>query len=144
MLRKLVAAAALGLALVAGAAAPAHAAGNPPGSIDQISGSGYLYEYSNWGGIFFRTTLADSRWIMPNDYYEVFVIGTDHKVWTKWSGSFGLSAWTDQLGGRCNGARRLTYKASGWNVTLRCTGMDGLYWINKRNTAGAWTGWRPE
>jgi hypothetical protein len=81
---------------------------------------------------------------MPNGYYQVFVIGTDHQLWTRWNGPSGLVAWSDQLGGWCNEDVRPTYKASGWALTLRCMGKDGLYWINKRSTGGAWTGWRPE
>jgi hypothetical protein len=146
MLRKLAAAVVAGVALVAGFSLPASAAGNPPGYIRPVTGpdGNHIYEWSNWGGRFFYATVEDSRWIMPNGYYQVFVVGTDHKLWTRWNSKAGLAAWTDRLGGRCQGTVRPRFKASGYNVTVRCYGMDDNYWINTRNTAGAWTGWRTD
>jgi hypothetical protein len=77
---------------------------------------------------------------MPNGYWEVFVVGTNNQVWTRWNSSGGLSPWVS-LGGQC-----LLYVAisgsNGWSWTIECTATTGGgTWYDTRLTNGHWTGW---
>ncbi|WP_213009086.1 hypothetical protein [Paractinoplanes toevensis] len=139
---RLTAAVVVGMGLVAGTAGPAIAAPQPPGAEEPTSGG--FCTYHNWGGRFYCGT--GRVWAMPNRLRELFVIGTDLSVWTRWETTNGSSGWVD-LQGACLPAYTFvlrTYAASPAEMRLRCTGTDYRIWYKHRYSSGAWTGWNPE
>lgn len=114
-------------------------AASPPAS--QVPNNGAGCTLSNgWGGNFFCQGDWQYWEQMPNGYWEVFVVGPDDAVWTRWSTSSGLSSWRS-LGGKC-----LLYVAitgsNGWQWTIECTAQSGNgVWDKARLADGNWTGW---
>lgn len=138
---------ALLLALAAGvggamtAASPAFAISTSPGSI--VYGD-YFCSFRNWGGDFYCPQGAryqDTVWKKPDGYVEVFVIGMDSSVWTRWAGSRGVSSWTN-MGGVCMPNEGLMIIAAGWTPGVICTGSDWGRWALTRNSDGSWNDWR--
>lgn len=126
----------------------------PSEQLEVSGGSNPLCTFTDWGGTFYCN--SEALVLMPNNYFEVFVIGTNHTVYTQWSSSSGLSGWNDSLGGQCldphqNGANYTgedvglwwTNPSNGWNWTIDCIGTDGGRWFDQRtgSAAGAWSGW---
>jgi hypothetical protein len=77
--------------------------------------------------------------------YQIFVIGTDFAVWTRWRKQGFYELWYD-MGGEI----RHTF-ASGDFARITCgsqpiiqvVGTDNRWWSNARRTNGTWTGWAP-
>ncbi|MEU3571027.1 hypothetical protein AB0E96_21790 [Kitasatospora sp. NPDC036755] len=73
---------------------------------------------------------------------QVFVVGTDHAMWTRWTigNTNQLSAWT-RMGG--NLVSRITIVSSSVNgaLTLTARGADGFQQYIDRNSGGGWSGW---
>ncbi len=74
---------------------------------------------------------------------QVFVIGTDFSVWTRWQKNGQLSNWVS-LGGKI----RHTYNSSdfylgtcGNQPYLMIYGLDNNRWSNIRGANGVWSGW---
>ncbi|WP_130511958.1 hypothetical protein [Krasilnikovia cinnamomea] len=76
-----------------------------------------------------------------NGTEEIFVIGTDHAVWTRWTVVGGeLSRWTT-LGGRSEIGPIVTNRGrDAVSVTIRDS--QGTAWARDRSTAGRWGDWR--
>ena len=81
----------------------------------------------------------------PDGTVQVYVIGTDFSVWTRWTKNGRLSNWVS-LGGKI----RHTYKSSDFFVGLcgnqpfvRIYGLDNQLWSNIRHEDGTWSGWGP-
>jgi hypothetical protein len=100
-----------------------------------------------WGGGGFCDT--DATYTMPSGYQEIFMIGLDHAVWTRWNSSSGLSGWVS-LGGYCanTGSPLGLGNVSGydnWTWYVNCTGGDGAAWYRTRfggsDGTGTWNGW---
>ncbi|MCX4960525.1 hypothetical protein [Streptomyces virginiae] len=108
------------------AAAPAAAAG-----FCHVSGLGgdYICEY----GEAWMTYPAGNR--------QVFIVGTDFAVWTRWQFAGGSwSEWTS-MGGTVRSGVRIEGNNT-WNPTISIVGMDGERWSRHRLTSGSWTSWQ--
>ncbi|MFF4422660.1 MULTISPECIES: hypothetical protein [Streptomyces] len=108
------------------AAAPAAAAG-----FCHVSGLGgdYICEY----GEAWMTYPAGNR--------QVFIIGTDFAVWTRWQYAGGSwSDWTS-MGGTVRSGVRIEGNNT-WNPTISIVGMDGERWSRHRLNSGSWTPWQ--
>ncbi|MET9400730.1 hypothetical protein [Kitasatospora sp. NPDC002965] len=71
---------------------------------------------------------------------QLFVVGTDYAVWTRWENPNGsLSQWVS-LGGPVAGPVSIG-AMNGYFVQLTAKGTDGRHWFNNRQTNGVWTGW---
>jgi hypothetical protein len=78
---------------------------------------------------------------------QVFVIGTDFSVWTRWQKNGQLSNWVS-LGGKI----RHTYRRSDFKldrsdeiadeILVVMYGLDNRRWANVRFINGVWNGWR--
>ncbi|MFE7589153.1 hypothetical protein ACFU6K_07100 [Kitasatospora sp. NPDC057512] len=73
---------------------------------------------------------------------QVFVVGTDHAMWTRWTigNSSNLSAWT-RMGGSL--VSRITIVSSNQSgaLTPSARGADGYQQYIDRNSGGGWSGW---
>ncbi|MCX4804024.1 MULTISPECIES: hypothetical protein [unclassified Streptomyces] len=108
------------------AAAPAAAAG-----FCHVSGLGgdYICEY----GEAWMTYPAGNR--------QVFIVGTDFAVWTRWQYAGGSwSDWTS-MGGTVRSGVRIEGNNT-WNPTISIVGMDGERWSRHRLNSGSWTPWQ--
>ncbi|MGW6841361.1 hypothetical protein [Streptomyces sp. NPDC054958] len=108
------------------AAAPASAAG-----FCHVSGLGgdYICEY----GEAWMTYPAGNR--------QVFIVGTDFAVWTRWQYAGGSwSEWTS-MGGTVRSGVRIEGNNT-WNPTISIVGMDGERWSRHRLNSGSWTPWQ--
>lgn len=77
----------------------------------------------------------------PNGVQQVFVIGTDHAVWTRWTNSSGnWVGWTSMYG-KCFGW--VGVWGSGYSPILGVIGSDGNTWVSERSTDGSWSKWGP-
>ncbi|MFJ6050474.1 hypothetical protein [Streptomyces sp. NPDC092307] len=108
------------------AAVPASAAG-----FCHVSGLGgdYICEY----GEAWLTYPAGNR--------QVFIVGTDFAVWTRWQYAGGSwSEWTS-MGGTVRSGVRIEGNNT-WNPTISIVGMDGERWSRHRLNSGSWTPWQ--
>ncbi|MFG2989670.1 hypothetical protein ACGFZK_10355 [Streptomyces sp. NPDC048257] len=121
-----------GAALAGLAAAPAQAAAPAAAAgYCHVSGLGgdYVCEY----GEAWMTYPAGNR--------QVFVIGTDFAVWTRWQYAGGSwSDWTS-MGGTVRSGVRIEGNNT-WNPTISIVGMDGERWSRHRLNSGSWTPWQ--
>ncbi|MEV7773197.1 hypothetical protein [Kitasatospora sp. NPDC086791] len=88
-------------------------------------------DYGDGGTYFFR-----------NGTSEIFVIGTDHAVWTRWTiGDSGkLSSWT-RMGGSMSSKVEITRQTQGGAFTITARGSDGRLWSRTCDQNGNWGGW---
>ncbi|GGX36606.1 hypothetical protein GCM10010297_67350 [Streptomyces malachitofuscus] len=116
------------------------AAARNPGGIYRTS-NGWCH-FTNWGGSFYcyPKVLHAVGWNKPDGHPQVFVIGTDKSVWTRWSSASGTSGWKD-YGGTCRPEYGLDARSSGWTIKVACVGTDHSWWHRKRNANGKWTNW---
>ncbi|MEV8319385.1 hypothetical protein AB0Q95_35025 [Streptomyces sp. NPDC059900] len=94
----------------------------------------------NWGGNI-KSQYGCTHYDLPNGAAQVFGIGADGAIWTRWSRTNGtLSSWTS-LGGQ--GRSTVYADGYGWAITLRVIGTDGNWWYNNRGgtPSGGWSGW---
>jgi len=140
------AATALSFGLIMAGSGTASASGLPP--TGEYATSGGWCTLAGWGGTFYcQDGDANTNWYqMPNGYWQVFVVGTDNAVWTRWQVPGGLSSWAS-LGGRCPDDFHYVFIAdvnpsNGWNWAIACT--SGSYWFDSRTGVpnGSWTGWK--
>lgn len=114
----------------------------------QASGPGTTYQssngwchYTNWGGSFYCQSQYNHT--LPNGYHQVFVIGTNKQVYSRWQSSSGVSGWVS-LGGTCikPGHHSVDmWEVNGWQFTIACVGSDGWGYLKTRNSNGTWTKW---
>ncbi|MEV0533522.1 hypothetical protein [Kitasatospora sp. NPDC050463] len=74
---------------------------------------------------------------------EIFVIGTDHAVWTRWTiGSSGKqSAWTS-MGGYFTSKVQITHQSSTGAFSITARGSDYNHmWSRDRSQGGNWNAW---
>ncbi|WP_327733298.1 hypothetical protein OG749_04905 [Streptomyces nojiriensis] len=121
-----------GAALAGVTAAPAQAA-TPAAAAGfcHVSGLGgdYICEY----GEAWMTYPAGNR--------QVFIVGTDFAVWTRWQYAGGSwSEWTS-MGGTVRSGVRIDGNNT-WNPTISIVGMDGERWSRHRLSSGSWTPWQ--
>jgi hypothetical protein len=126
--------------MVALAGGPAAAAPSHPGATRQ-NADGLCYIEGGWGGLFYCST--DKRWKKPDKFYQVFVIGMDQSVWTKWANAQNTYAWLD-MGGTCIPYQQIKLETlpGRWAMTVNCKGAyDNAWWHLRRFDDGRWTGW---
>ena len=109
------------------------------------------------GGQFFCENVNDpgsgeAWWTFPDGTEQVFVIGTDFAVWTRWQ-NFNGGPWVSwaTMHGQATEAPVLFYNemtqkyyqsAGGiWTPEIVVTGTDAKHWNRHRTSAGAWTPW---
>ncbi|MFF0033987.1 hypothetical protein ACFYS7_38810 [Streptomyces avermitilis] len=107
--------------------------------------SGGYCHFVNWGGSFFCQQAPEAvdvvAWTKPDRYMQVFVIGTNQHVFTRWASSSGTSSWLD-MSGVCKPRFGLIGRPSGWSISIACVGTDDNWWHNTRSTSGSWSGWK--
>ncbi|MGW2866155.1 hypothetical protein [Streptomyces sp. NPDC001205] len=111
-----------------------------PGPTYQAS-DGWCH-YRNWGGSFYCDSQYD--YILPNGYHQVFVIGTDKEVFSRWESPSGVSTWAN-LHGQCISPGQHSvdmWEQHGWTFTIACVGNDGQGWLNTRYSDGSWSDWK--
>ena len=128
-----VAASILGLAPSANAATAIPAVASADSSVCQLPTYGGRY-YCGYGS---------RSWTFANGTEQVFVIGTNFAVWTRWKSNGNLSSWTS-LGGEI----RHTYSyddfkrySCGGNPWLNIVGLDNQWWKRARGSDGTWSAW---
>lgn len=109
------------------------------------------------GGTFYCTdgdySTGEAWWTFPNGTVEVFVVGTNRSVYTRWTidGVGWSSGWTN-MGGQSASFPPLFYEGgslhqtSGGSYTpnLEVAGLNGGNpYHRQRQTNGTWTGWAP-
>ncbi len=83
--------------------------------------------------------VGEEWYYFPNGVEQLFVIGTDHGVWTRWTNASGnWVGWTPMYGS-CWGWGGVI--ADGYTPSLVVTGSDGNSWANQRDPDGHWIGW---
>ncbi|WP_203994214.1 hypothetical protein [Virgisporangium aurantiacum] len=95
--------------------------------------------YTIWDGTFYCNTEAE--WFKPDYHWQVFVIGQDRSVYTRWRRDGGTAEWLN-MGGTCNPNHRifLNYQYANWSVVVNCiAAADGQWWYRKRFKDGSWT-----
>lgn len=119
--------ASIGTTLVA--AAPASAA--PCTTSDPLFGGNYYCGYGKRSFSFSDGT------------YQIFVIGTDYSVWTRWRKSGDYSRWVD-MGGKI----RASHASADFGITscggqpiLGVVGTNNRWYGNPRYSNGTWGGW---
>jgi hypothetical protein len=79
---------------------------------------------------------------LPNGTQQLFVVGTDHAVWTDWSLPNGSWAGWQSLGGTVeSGISIWDVSDGGWVFSIVATGTDGNPWHRTRSADGAWSPW---
>ncbi|WP_051711652.1 hypothetical protein [Streptomyces sp. NRRL S-350] len=127
--------AAAALAGVALTAAPASAVAEPMHCTSTVWGGEYLC-----GGEFGQPGMAE--YAFRDGRREVFVIGTDHAVWTRWTDTSGRkSAWTSLGGYMVGGIGIIATDTGGGNFEIGAKGTDGHLWGRSRAASGSWTAW---
>ncbi|MCX4539482.1 hypothetical protein [Streptomyces sp. NBC_01565] len=114
------------------AAAPAQAAApSAAAKYCHVSGLGgdYICEY------------GESWMTYPAGNRQVFIIGSDFAVWTRWQYAGG--SWSEwmSMGGKAGSGVRVEGNNS-WNPTISIVGSDGDRWYRHRLDSGSWTGWQ--
>ncbi|MFD0403218.1 hypothetical protein ACFVHI_34670 [Kitasatospora sp. NPDC127121] len=106
--------------------------------------------HSVWGGDFYCASDDPNHgeaWLhLPQGQDEVFVIGTDGAVWTRWNGMNGtwLSDWKSMGGHFQVTTPAVRTWANPDSYTISAIGTDGRQWVNSRNNlSGNWSGWSP-
>ncbi|MGE7390700.1 hypothetical protein ACQKM2_35005 [Streptomyces sp. NPDC004126] len=123
-----------GVALTgAASAAPAPAPGQNQAAAGycHVSGLGgdYICEY------------GEAWQTFPNGTRQVFIVGTDFAVWTRYSNTGGGWSGWESMGGTVRSGVRIEGNNS-WNPTISVVGMDGERWFRHRLNSGSWTGWQ--
>ncbi len=124
-------------AVVATAAVPAAAVSPYPGQ-RLYWADGYCY-FASWIGTFYCD--SEDFWTKPDGYPQVFVVGPDHNVYTRWSNREGTYEWLN-MGGICRGNPGIAtrWKRGDWGVTVNCKGgADNEWYHRERFDDGRWT-----
>ena len=102
------------------------------------------YAGTQWGGRFICDYGFDA-YSFPNGTLQIFVIGPDYAVYTRWRTGTTLSAWVN-LGGQ---VKRGEYSSpwvtgSGYSPTINVYGNTAglvLYTRTRSSSTGAWSAW---
>jgi hypothetical protein len=132
------------VALVGGAAGPKPASAAP-------AAVGSWCTVTPWGGIF-ECTYSMKVHTFSNGVVQVWVIGTDWAVWTKWMYPNGqMTDWQSMGGIAYHGQAHIVSgdfalckppEVYSGSVALRLRGQNGSWYYNSRPPSGYWTGWR--
>ncbi|WMX43965.1 hypothetical protein [Streptomyces roseicoloratus] len=112
-------------------AAPAQGPASAAAAHCSVSGLGgaYICEY------------GEAWHTFPNGTRQVFVVGTDFAVWTRFNNTAGTWSSWQSLGGTVRSG--VWVDGSGtWNPTISVVGMDGERWFRHRLSSGSWTAWQ--
>ncbi|MEU8927303.1 hypothetical protein AB0D10_41365 [Kitasatospora sp. NPDC048545] len=140
---KAVAATVATLAALSVAATPASAA--TPGGSGSGSNGSTTCSSPVWGGKYlcggpYRDGTA--TYYFRDGRQEVFVIGTDHAVWTRWTDKSGNKSGWLSFGGTFTGPVSVLATDMGQgNFEVGAVGTDGHIWSRVRDVNGNWTGW---
>ncbi|WP_344648678.1 hypothetical protein [Cryptosporangium japonicum] len=74
----------------------------------------------------------------PNGAQQIFVVGLDHSVWTRDSGSGRWSDWGSYSGQLYSGVR--TSNSNEWIYSIAAIGSHNRWWYRDRQNDG-WTNW---
>ena len=104
--------------------------------------SGSWCTYTSWGGTYY---CGSQSWYGINgQLFQVFVIGTNNAVWTRWSNTSGVSGWVS-LGGACEQAADSTSvgtTSDPWSFSVACKNRNnGIYYFRTRSDNGSWSAW---
>jgi hypothetical protein len=80
---------------------------------------------------------------LPDGTYQLFVIGTDYSVYTKWRKNGVYSSWVN-LGGQIRRSLSVSdFKvvSCGSQPLVLVVGTDDRWYHDGRRTNGTWTGW---
>jgi hypothetical protein len=133
-------------AALAVAQAPAHASA---GSDAAAASAVYITSDPVFGGRFYCGGAYESGnyncedgVVFGSSTFQVFVIGTDHAVWTIWTHNGG-STWSNwvSLGGKGYSYVWFTNYHDNGAFTINVIGGDGNSWHKDRHSNGTWSGW---
>lgn len=148
-LAALAAGALVGVAVSSAAAQAAPASSSAKVQVSKEPGAAYQTSdgwchFKNWGGNWYckGTGVDVVYWKKPDGYPQVFVLGTNRHMYSRWSTASGTSEWLD-MKGLCSPDYGLLAHSSGWSITINCWGDNNAWWHNTRATSGSWTGWKP-
>ncbi|MEU8510590.1 hypothetical protein AB0C76_03225 [Kitasatospora sp. NPDC048722] len=128
------------------AALAALAVGAAPASAADLGGGVTTCKSPVWGGSYLcGGSYGDgtATYYFRDGRQEVFVIGTDHAVWTRWTTDKAghKSGWLS-MGGVLAGPVGILASDMGFgNFEIGAIGSDGHLWARARDTNGNWTGW---
>ncbi|RSS60525.1 hypothetical protein [Streptomyces sp. WAC06614] len=143
------AAAALLSAPAAATAAPVPGVSAAPMEPDVPAAPGTCTDPTFGGTFYCGGTYGSGKafYTFSNGTREIFVIGADHAVWTRWTRTDGsLSAWTS-LGGQGHAAPRILPRSTNsFAVRVRdyTRGSDSVPYTEYervRSSSGSWTSW---
>lgn len=93
---------------------------------------------------------GEAWWTFPDNSQQLFVIGTDRAVWTRWwiDSSGTWSGWTS-LGGTSTNFPPVFWDGNAYyrfdggtdTPTIVVKGTDGNPWHRTRSASGPWGGW---
>ncbi|WP_406192913.1 hypothetical protein OH807_01800 [Kitasatospora sp. NBC_01560] len=116
-----------------------------PASAGDIGGTPAHCSSKQFGGTFLCGGEYDggvTSFAFRDGTSEIFVIGTDHAVWTRWTtnSSGKLSAWTS-MGGSFTTKVDITRQTLGGAFTITSRGSDNRMWSRDRAQNGNWNSW---
>ena len=95
--------------------------------------------FEEWGGTF--VCGSQDYWYKPDHYVQVFVVGLNGNVYTKWASDAGVFAWLN-MGGHCYGNPGVAVWSSSstrWRMAISCQSSDnGFVYHRKRYDDGRW------
>ncbi len=119
-------------------AAPATASAAPQRTTTSSAASYICFELQLGGSWY--CDFGETWYQFPNGTWQVFVIGLDYAVWTRWENpDHTWSGWTS-MGGNCRSRVHVTAH-HGRTPTITVTGMDGNHWHRTRSVDGHWPAW---
>ncbi|MFJ3876162.1 hypothetical protein ACIPW5_01730 [Streptomyces sp. NPDC090077] len=124
---------------LAGAALSGVASAAPAPAPNPAAAAGYCH-VAGLGGDYI-CEYGEAWQTFPNGTRQVFIVGTDFAVWTRWNNTGG--GWSDwqSLGGTVRSGVRIEGNNT-WTPTISVVGMDGERWYRHRLNSGSWTGWQ--
>ncbi|MFE2109472.1 hypothetical protein ACFXAF_26935 [Kitasatospora sp. NPDC059463] len=117
------------------ASAASAAAAQPMNCVSPVWGGEYLC-----GGEYGEPGITEYAY--RDGRRQVFVIGTDHAVWTRSSSASGKKGSWSSLGGYLIGGVGITAAdTGGGRFEIAARGTDGNLWARRHGTDGSWTAW---
>ncbi|MBD0676692.1 hypothetical protein [Streptomyces sp. CBMA156] len=142
---KALAVSAAAFAALSVAAVPASAAGGGGGAGGGATPAISTCSSKVWGGTFLCGGAYGEgavTYYFRDGRQEVFVIGTDHAVWTRWTDKSGTKSGWLSMGGVFTGPVGISATDMGYgNFEIAAKGTDGRTWARVRDTNGDWNRW---
>ncbi|MFF2658293.1 hypothetical protein ACFVUH_13100 [Kitasatospora sp. NPDC058032] len=128
--------------LVAAAVAGTIAGVAPTAQASPVS----VCSHFSWGGQYVCDLADPNRgetwWNLSDGTRQLFVIGIDGAVWTRWSYPGGsLSSWQNFGGKWALDTPYIAISPSASSVTISVMGIDGRRWYKTRPVPGSWGDW---